>query len=88
MPLVGEVEQIKLDKIKEYAEKTILLNAKGEPRANQKTAAPVAAPTPAPAAAVAKKPTITKPTEAPKSSAATKPASDAKKQAVPKIKTL
>ena len=84
MPLVGEVEQIKLDKIKEYAEKTVLLNARGEPRASQKSqAAPVAAPTPA--AAVAKKPTISKPTEAAKSSAAAaKPASEAKKEAAGK----
>ncbi len=33
MPNLGEIEQIKLDKIKEYAEKCVLLNLRGEPRA-------------------------------------------------------
>ena len=72
MPQVGEVEQIKMDKIKEYAEKTVLLNLRGEPRAGAAASAPAAAPAPAktaapaPAAssAAAKKPTIVKPSEA------------------------
>ena len=63
VPLLGEIEAVKLDKIKECAEKTVLLNMKGEPRAG------ASAPKPAAAAAAAapasatdkKKPTIVKP---------------------------
>lgn len=66
LPQIGEIEQIKLDKIKEFADKCVLLNLKGEPRATPATAAapkPVAAaPTPAPAAAAKPTgPTIKKP---------------------------
>lgn len=60
VPQVADLEPAKLDKIKEFAEKVVLLNARGEPRAVQatKTAPPpqqVAKPT------ASKGPTITKP---------------------------
>ncbi len=44
LPNLTEVEQIKQDKIKEYAEKCVLLNSKGEPRTSG--AAALAAPKP------------------------------------------
>jgi hypothetical protein len=77
MPNVGEVEQLKLDKIKEYADKTVLLNLRGEPRVNataavSATAVPSHSSTkPATAAAVVdkKKPTITKPSDSSTTSA-------------------
>lgn len=81
MPQIGEVEQIKMDKIKEYAEKTVLLNLRGEPRAGvAAAAAPVAAAAkaapaaPAASSTAAKKPTIVKPSDA-------KPAPSEKKDA-------
>jgi cytoskeleton-associated protein 5 len=67
MPNAGELEQIKLDKIKEYADKCVLLNLRGEPRV---TVAVAQAPTkPAVSSASStsinsatiKKPSITKP---------------------------
>lgn len=70
--------------IKEFAEKVVLLNARGEPRAVQgATTASSAAPAAA-AKVVPKGPTITKPTESASSSAAptkssAKPSSDAAK---------
>ena len=57
LPNIADVEQIKQDKIKEYATKCVLLNAKGEPRGG---AAAAAAATSAPVAtksAVPAKPT-------------------------------
>lgn len=44
LPNIVDVEQLKQDKIKEYAEKCVLLTMKGEPRGGQ-AAAPVAAET-------------------------------------------
>jgi cytoskeleton-associated protein 5 len=96
MPNVGELEQIKLDKIKEYSDKCVLLNLRGEPRM---TAAAVA---PAPAkpavssassssinSATIKKPTISKPTadssasvSKPKPGGPPKPSGDAAKKVV------
>jgi hypothetical protein len=81
MPNVGELEQIKLDKIKEYAEKTVLLNLKGEPRANATASVSVAVKPVAVAAATAavdkKKPIIAKPSENSSSAAPAKPLSSA-----------
>lgn len=81
MPMAGEVEQIKLDKIKEYADKCVLLNMRGEPR--QVASAPVAKPAVSStssinSATMVKKPIITKP------SGNTEQASKAKPQAVSK----
>ena len=73
MPQIGEVEQIKLDKIKEYADKCVLLNLKGEPRAGV-----------APAAAA--KPAIVKPAAAAVSGPPKSAAND-KKPAAAKPKT-
>ena len=90
MPNVGELEQIKLDKIKEYADKCVLLNLRGEPRMTVSAAAPAAA-KPAVSStssssinsATIKKPTITKPSAdssaKPKPSGPAKPSTDAKK---------
>ena len=82
MSLLAEVEQIKLDKIKEYADKTILLNLKGEPRVKQQATSDV--PKATAAAAVApvedkKKPTISKPSTA-SSTASSATTSNAKKE--------
>lgn len=72
VPQVPDLEPAKLDKIKEFAEKVVLLNARGEPRAVL-AAKPAAPPSQAAAAAAKPKgPTITKPTDA---AAASKPAS-------------
>lgn len=71
VPQVPDLEPAKLDKIKEFAEKVVLLNARGEPRAVPAAARP-AAPAAAAAAAkvVPKGPTITKPSgDAPKTAA-------------------
>lgn len=35
VPLLGELEQLKMDKIKDFSDKCVLLNLKGEPRAGQ-----------------------------------------------------
>ncbi len=51
LPNLVDVEQLKQDKIKEYAEKCVLLNSKGEPRAS--AAAPAAPKPAAPAKVVA-----------------------------------
>ena len=81
---------IKLDKIKEYADKCVLLNLRGEPRMTVSAAAPAAA-KPAVSStssssinsATIKKPTITKPSAdssaKPKPSGPPKPSTDAKK---------
>ena len=80
LPQLGELEQIKMDKIKEFADKTILLNLKGEPRSGGATAQAIATkPTAAAAAPIATKsgPTIKKPDTKP---TAAKPAADTKKE--------
>jgi cytoskeleton-associated protein 5 len=80
MSLLGEIEQIKLDKIKEYADKTILLNLKGEPRVQQQQKQQTVV-VPAPVVVEEKKkPTITKP--APATTAAKKEESGKKKVVV------
>ncbi|CAF0735545.1 unnamed protein product [Brachionus calyciflorus] len=74
MSLAGEIEQLKMDKIKEYSDKCILLNLRGEPRAGQPVpgaAAPAAAPAkteakpPETKPAASAKPADKKPTAAP-----------------------
>lgn len=69
VPQVPDLEPAKLDKIKEFAEKVVLLNARGEPRAVPAAARP-AAPAPAAAKVVPKGPTITKPSGDPPKTAA------------------
>lgn len=71
MPYIVDVEQIKQDKIKEYAEKCVLLNGKGEPRAGQVQDAPKVVAPPKSG------PTIVKPSAKPSSAPAA-----AKKSAV------
>jgi len=58
LPNLVDVEQLKQDKIKEYAEKCILLNSKGEPRAS--AAAPAAPKPAAPPAKVVAPPAASK----------------------------
>ena len=53
LPHIADVEQLKQDKIKECADKCVLLNAKGEPRAGQAPAGVSAAPAAAEAARAA-----------------------------------
>ena len=53
LPHIADVEQLKQDKIKECADKCVLLNAKGEPRAGQTPAGAGAGASAAPAAAEA-----------------------------------
>lgn len=85
LPLLSDIEQIKQDKIKEYAEKCVLLNAKGEPRAGAQAAsapAPVvskAAPTKASVVAKPTKPTTASTVKKPGSAAAKPGAKEVKK---------
>jgi cytoskeleton-associated protein 5 len=69
MPQIGEIEPIKLEKIKEFADKCILLNLKGEPRGGAAAVAAAAA-----AKQVeAKKPEIKKPDTAAETKKTAKP---------------
>lgn len=80
LPLICDIEQLKQDKIKEYSEKCVLLNLKGEPRGG---AAAAPKPVAKPAAAAPAKPAILSkaPAAGAKKPAGAKPAAkgDAKK---------
>jgi cytoskeleton-associated protein 5 len=81
----GEIEQLKMDKIKEFGDKCVLLNARGEPRAQpNKPAAAVKTADPAPTT-VAKKPTITKPVMDAKTAVNGKPAANGSAAPVKKV---
>ena len=84
--LAGEIEPLKMEKIKEYSDKCVLLNLRGEPRAGQTVSASASKPVVKPETK-ATEVKIVKPSTEPKKTIVKKSASESKTGAVTKSKS-